>query len=175
MASNRWGAVRERSLRERLAHVPQVGRVEWLGVRPAHGAPMVVLREAEAVADRGIRGDRAAAGRVSGKRQVTVFQYEHLAVVAALMGKAEVNPEVLRRNLVVSGINVVALKGLQFAIGEEVVLEGTGPCDPCSKMDEALGDGGFQAMRGHGGITARVVRGGRIEVGAAVRALGARG
>lgn len=158
------------NLRERLAHVPQTGRLVWIGVRPAHGEPMIPLDEADVLEGRGVSGDRAArAGRVGSKRQVTLFQHEHLPVVAALSGHAEVAPALLRRNFVIAGINLVALKNLRFAIGDEVVLEGTGPCEPCSKMDEALGDGGFQAMRGHGGLTARVVRGGKVRVGDAVR------
>ena len=51
--------------------------------------------------------------------------------------------------------NLEALKRMRFRIGEHVILEGTGPCEPCAKMDDALGEGGFHAMRGHGGITAR--------------------
>ncbi|WP_437737353.1 MOSC domain-containing protein [Sorangium sp. So ce1335] len=155
------------TLRERLAHVPQAGRLVWIGVRPAYGAPMIVLPEVELVEGRGVAGDRAA--RAGGKRQVTLIQHEHLPVVASLVGRDAVTPELVRRNLVVAGSNLVALKGLRFAIGHEAVLEGTGPCEPCSKMDEALGEGGFQAMRGHGGITARVLRGGRARVGDAVR------
>ncbi|AUX48730.1 molybdenum cofactor sulfurase [Sorangium cellulosum] len=161
-----------RSLRERLAHVPQVGRVAWIGVRPAHGAPMQALHEVELIASRGVAGDCAAAGRAGGKRQVTLIQGEHLPVIAALAGgRVEVTPELLRRNVVVSGVNLLSLTWLRFAVGEEVVLEGTGPCAPCGAMDEALGDGGFQAMRGHGGITARVLRGGVVHVGDVVRAL----
>jgi MOSC domain-containing protein YiiM len=62
-------------------------------------------------------------------------------------------------------VNLVSLKGLAFRIGEEVLLVATGPCEPCSKMDRALGEGGFHAMRGHGGITARVLRGGVVRIG----------
>lgn len=153
--------------------MPQVGRVEWVGARPAHDVTMIELAEGELVAGRGLVGDRAARAKAGGKRQVTLVQHEHLPVLAALTGRAGVPPALLRRNLVVSGINLVALKGLRFALGDEVVLEGTGPCEPCSKMDAALGPGGFQAMRGHGGITARVARGGRVRAGDRVRALGA--
>jgi MOSC domain-containing protein YiiM len=68
-------------------------------------------------------------------------------------------------------VNLIALKTLRFRIGDDVILEGTGPCEPCAKMDLALGDGGFQAMRGHGGITARVIRVGLLRLGDAVRVI----
>jgi MOSC domain-containing protein YiiM len=153
-----------KSLAERLREVPQVGALTWIGVRPAHGAVLTELSEVEATEGRGLRGDVAARARVGGKRQVTLLQAEHLPVIAAFMG-ARVLPEQLRRNLLVSGINLIALSKLEFRIGERVVLRGTGPCAPCSKMDETLGEGGFQAIRGHGGITAQVIRGGLIRVG----------
>jgi MOSC domain-containing protein YiiM len=165
----------ERTLKERLADVPGEGRIAWIGVRPGHEVPMVALARARLVEGRGIEGDRAfRSGSTSGKRNVTLIQAEHLPVIAALLGRDEVRAEVLRRNLVVSGLNLIALKGLRFAIGSEatgseVLLEGTGPCEPCGKMDTALGEGGFHAMRGHGGITARVVRGGTIALGDRVR------
>jgi MOSC domain-containing protein YiiM len=160
------------TLKERLARVPQVGVVRWIGVRPGREVPMNVVAEVTAIEGRGLEGDRASAsGKVGGKRQVTLILREHLDVVARLTGKEAVAPELVRRNLVIEGVNLVALKRMRFSIGDEVVLEGSGPCEPCSKMDASLGDGGFHAMRGHGGITARIVRGGRLRVGDPVRAL----
>jgi MOSC domain-containing protein YiiM len=79
-----------------------------------------------------------------------------------------VNPQLLRRNLVVSGIPLIALKGRRFRIGE-VLLEGTDACDPCSRMEAALGPGGYNAMRGHGGLCARIVEGGTIRIGDALQ------
>ena len=98
------------------------------------------------------------------QRQVTLIQTEHLPIVAALCGKDSVQPDQLRRNILVSGINLIALKGMRFRIGE-ALLEGTGPCAPCSLMEENLGNGGYNAMRGHGGITAIVIEGGSISIG----------
>lgn len=103
------------------------------------------------------------------KRQVTLIQAEHLAVIGALLGRdVAVDPGDLRRNLVVSGLNLRALKGTVFTIGE-VVLEASGECHPCSRMEEALGPGGYQAVRGHGGLNARVLRSGILRVGDVVR------
>lgn len=95
---------------------------------------------------------------------MTLIQAEHLPVIAALCGRAEVTPEALRRNLVISGLPLLALKDARFQIGE-VILEGTGECHPCSRMEETLGEGGYNAVRGHGGLTARVIRGGLIREG----------
>jgi len=69
---------------------------------------------------------------------------------------------------VVSGINLLALKNARLQVGE-AVLEIVGPCQPCSRMEDTIGPGGYAAMRGHGGMTARVLTGGSIGVGDTVR------
>lgn len=145
-----------------MATLPRPGRVSWLGLRTARDVPMREVEAAEAVAGKGLLGDRYASA--SGKRGITLIQAEHLPVIAALAGLESVLPATLRRNLVVSGLPLVALKGRRFRIGE-AVFEGTGDCDPCSRMEAALGAGGYNAMRGHGGLCARIVSGGRIAVG----------
>jgi MOSC domain-containing protein YiiM len=155
-------------LAERLRRVPQRGEITWIGLRPGHDDPMTQPERVRVIAGRGLEGDRASRASRGGKRQVTLIQAEHLPVIASLVGRTALEPALLRRNLVVRGVNLVSLKGLRFRIGAEVVLLGTGPCEPCSKMDRALGDGGFHAMRGHGGITTRVLHGGVIHVGDAV-------
>jgi len=141
---------------------PRGGRVEWIGLRPRVRAQVDVVDAVEAVADQGLAGDRYA--KAGGNRQVTLIQLEHLHAVAAMTGRTRVDPGWLRRNLVVSGINLLALKDREFRIGD-AVLRWTGLCHPCSRMEEVLGQGGYNAMRGHGGITAAVVRGGMIRVG----------
>jgi MOSC domain-containing protein YiiM len=150
-------------LHQLLSSVPRAGKVEWIGVRSVRREPMVVVDAVEAREGRGLTGDHFRGG-ASSKRQVTLIQAEHLRVIAALLGIDAVDPAHLRRNIVVSGINLLALSGAQFAIGG-AVLEGTGQCHPCSRMEETFGAGGYNAVRGHGGITARIVSGGVIRVG----------
>jgi len=148
-----------------MTRFPRAGAVRWIGLRPARDVPMQEADMVEAVAGGGLVGDRYKGG--SGKRGLTLIQAEHLPVIAALAGHPAVAPAILRRNLVVSGIPLVALKGNRFRIGD-VLLEGTEPCDPCSRMEDALGAGGYNAMRGMGGLCARILAGGTLRVGDAV-------
>ncbi|UOQ71405.1 MOSC domain-containing protein [Hymenobacter cellulosilyticus] len=154
-----------------LATLPQQGRVEWIGIRPVRREPLVSLPEVEVLTDARLHGDHARV-KAGGKRQVTLIQHEHLQAVAGFLGREEpVDPGRLRRNLVVSGLNLLALKNRRVQLGEEVILEVTGECHPCSRMEEELGPGGYNAMRGHGGLTARIIQGGLLRVGDAVRLL----
>jgi len=137
------------------------GELVWIGVRPARGEPMIAVDEVLADQRYGLIGDRYNGS--SGKRQVTLIQWEHLAVLASMTGKI-ITPEMLRRNLVIKGINLLALKDHTFQIGD-AILQTTGLCHPCSKMEQILGPGGYNAMRGHGGLTARVLKTGVMRVG----------
>lgn len=155
-----------RTMSELLETLPRPGRLEWIGLSPARRGPIRAVTEATVHPGTGLNGDHhSPSGR--GKRQVTLIQAEHLSVIAALLGRDTVCPEMFRRNLTVSGINLLALKDRRFRVGE-VLLEGTGACHPCSRMEETFGTGGYNAVRGHGGITAKVLEGGTIRVGDAV-------
>ena len=146
-----------------LDTLPQIGQVEWIGIRPSKDQPMESLTEVQILLENGVEGDRFR-GKAGSPRQVTLIQKEHLAAVAGFLGREQpIQPEILRRNIVVSGLNLQALKGKQFQIGE-VILEHTGLAHPCSKMEAALGPGGYNAMRGHGGITARVIQPGIVRL-----------
>lgn len=148
-----------------MTQFPRPGTVRWIGLRPARDVPMREVESAEAVAGKGLVGDRYGSG--SGKRGLTLIQAEHLPAIAALAGREAVFPAMLRRNIVVEGLPLIALKGRRFRIGD-ALCEGTAPCDPCSKMETILGPGGYNAMRGHGGLCARILEGGTIRLGDAV-------
>lgn len=150
------------SLGKLMSQFAGPGKVVWIGLRPEKNAAPVAVTHAVLDPSYGIQGDHYA-GR-SGKRHVTLIQAEHLPVIAGMMQCECINPEQLRRNIVVAGINLLALKDKCFQIGE-AVLEYTGLCHPCSRMEITLGRGGYNAVRGHGGITARVMRPGKIRVG----------
>lgn len=150
------------ALAKLTSQFPRAGTVQWIGLRPKRDVPMQEVDAVEAIAGKGLQGDRYASG--SGKRGITLIQAEHLPVIAALSGHEEISPATLRRNIVVSGVPLIALVGKKFRLGE-VILEGTDACDPCERMEAALGPGAYNAMVGHGGLCARILQGGRISVG----------
>ncbi len=141
------------------------GTVIWIGLRPGRREPLLPVRHADLDPDIGLLGDHYSNSNSNSRsRQVTLIQAEHLAAIAAYLGRERLGPDLLRRNIVVSGVNLHALKGQTLQLGSALLLA-TGECHPCSRMEEALGPGGYNAVRGHGGITARVVRGGRVCLG----------
>ena len=162
------------TLRDLTTQFAQLGQLEAIYLRPTRGMVADMPSLANAIAGYGLQGDRSMqSGKKDGKRQVTLIQAEHIFALEKLI-KKPINAAILRRNLVVSGINLLAAKSLfkdqilHLTIGD-VVLEITGPCEPCSKMELTLGRGGYNAMRGHGGVTARIITGGELQIGQAVR------
>ncbi len=151
----------------RLLQAPmRPGVVTWIGLRPDRRQPLTPVPQAELDAEDGLIGDHYRS-RTNHARQVTLIQTEHIAAIGAYLGISDIDPDRLRRNVVVSGINLLALKGRRFRLGSAELLE-TGACHPCSRMEEVFGTGGYNAVRGHGGITARIIRGGRVHLGDAI-------
>jgi MOSC domain-containing protein YiiM len=142
------------------------GTVGWIGLRPGRRQPLVVVSHAGLDPEHGLIGDHYR-GRTNKARQVTLIQAEHMAAIAAYLGVGPIDPNRLGRNIVVSGINLHALKGRFFVLGSALLLA-TGECQPCSRMEETFGPGGYNAVRGHGGITARIVRPGQVVLGDAI-------
>ena len=149
------------TIKQLKKNLPQQGNVEWISVRPEKKAPLQILTTVE-VQVRGLKGDYYA-GR-SGNRSVTLIQAEHIKTVASLLHRNKIDPVEFRRNIVISGINLLALKDREFKIGT-AVLKMTGFCRPCSRMEEILGEGGYNAVIGHGGINACVISPGTIRLG----------
>ena len=143
--------------------IPQKGKVEWIGLRPKKKEELTVVESVKVHKGTGLLGDHYKKTS-SIKRQVTLIQQEHIIAVFSILGIKRIDPNLTRRNIVVSGINLLSLKHHQFRIGS-VILETTGICDPCNRMEENLGTGGYNAMRGHGGITATVIEDGEIKLG----------
>lgn len=146
-------------LAEMMARHARPGRVDWIGLRATRRARLVAVATAR-IDESGLDGDHARAG----KRAVTLIQAEHLPVIAALLGRDTVRPEDLRRNIVISGLNLAALRKRDCRLGD-TVLHVEGPCPPCSRMEETFGPGGYSAIRGHGGWYARVLSPGTVSIG----------
>ena len=156
-------------LRQLMTNFPKSGKVEWIGLRAETRGDILSVEEAKVTVKSGLEGDHYKGSNK--KRQVTLIQAEHLKAVAEILEINSINPALTRRNIVVSGINLLALHKQFVQIGT-VILEITGYCHPCSRMEQNLGNGGYNAMRGHGGLTAKVIQDGQIKVGDQVKRIG---
>jgi MOSC domain-containing protein YiiM len=135
----------------------QPGEVVSICTRPSRLAPVTFVEEVEARAGKGLMGDRY---QNNGVRQVTLIAEEDLKSVSSFLRRT-ISLSQVRRNSLTKGINLLALKGKQFQVGD-AILEFSGECHPCSRMETNLGEGGYNAMRGNGGIPAKVIQTGVI-------------
>jgi MOSC domain-containing protein YiiM len=140
------------------------GTVRQIVVRPGRKEAVREVKEVMAIEGQGLEGDRY--NSKGGSRQVTIIQQESLTAISSYLQR-NVDPSMTRRNIVVSGINLLTLKGKRFRLGQ-ALLEYSGECHPCSRMEENLGEGGYNAMRGHGGITAKILASGLVRLGDAL-------
>lgn len=154
--------------------------MNWIGLRPARKVAMLEVEQVHAVEGLGLEGDRRCQGKPGSARQITIISEEYIAQIEYFMalrrgqGQGDifgdhqpVVPAMLRRNLVVSGINLTAIRHQRLRIGE-AEIETNALCDPCSRMEQVLGEGGFAAMLGHGGLCAKITKGGIIRRGDSV-------
>ncbi len=120
---------------------------------------MTEVNEVECVAEKGLVGDRFFAWKEDYKGQVTFFEhevYERLCEKFQVMG---VPPSIFRRNIITKGVDLNTLIGKEFEI-QGMRFLGTTECAPCYWMDQAFAVGAEEAMKGHGGLRAKVLSSG---------------
>ena len=148
-----------------------VGTVERIHVASGTGGEPEPREAVEAVADRGLRGDRYFDGDGTYNEQpdlepsdVTLIEAEALAAAADEYG-VDLDAGAHRRNVTTRAVDLGALVGERFRVGE-AVIEGTGHCEPCGYMAELAEESeAATALDGRGGLDARIVESGTIAVG----------
>lgn len=157
-------AMTQKQLFARYGKDLKPGRLEWIGLRPGRKQAMWVVDEAQALAGLGLEGDHRCAKTPGSARQITLISSEFISLIETYTGIEQIDPSLLRRNLVVSGINLNALRHQTFTIGA-AVFEATALCHPCVRMNQALGQGGAASMLGYGGLCARILESGLVRLG----------
>ncbi|MBB1489120.1 MOSC domain-containing protein [Oceanospirillum sediminis] len=140
------------------------GRLDWIGLRPGRKQPMITTESVMALAELGLEGDHRCEKTPGSGRQVTLIAAESIRTIEIYSGHQHISPDQLRRNLVISGININLLRHQRFRIGD-AVFEATALCHPCSRMNQTIGPGGAAAMFGYGGLCARIIQSGLISTG----------
>jgi MOSC domain-containing protein YiiM len=151
-------------------------RIEQILTSPGHNyyghhglppgeSPLAFADSIECVAGRGIRGDRFFNYRNNYKGQITFLSREVFDLMTRALGVTTKSPGVLRRNVIVSGIDLMELIGVDFEL-QGVKFQGTAHCAPCYWMNTAFAPGAEEFLAGHcGGLRARSLPSGRISVG----------
>lgn len=154
-------------LRQRLRRTPPAPRLVAIFTSPAAGAPMQSLASVQAIAGRGLAGDRysLATGHWHPVEscEVTLISEHDLARVQRRLPVAVEHGE-HRRNLVVSGIRTRDLEGRRFRIGT-ADFEYWKPRPPCGYINQVTGENMARALGRNSGVCLRVLTGGTIRVG----------
>jgi len=126
--------------------------------------PLVKVPRIECVAGHGIRGDRFYDFRKNYKGQITFFSAEVFEKLCAHFGVKDKPAGVLRRNVIVSGVDLLSLIGREFEI-QGVRFRGTQHCAPCEWMNVAFAPGAEQFLKDNAGLRAQILGDGAIAVG----------
>lgn len=124
--------------------------------------PIIEHERIELLADRGIAGDRFLDFKDGYKGQITFIHQEAVEAVRSFLSKPGLPAWSFRRNVVIEGLDLNALVGKRFRLGE-LLFEGTEECSPCYWMDEACGTPGTEAfLKGNGGLRCRILESGTL-------------
>lgn len=127
--------------------------------QPAGTAPVIEVTQAECVAGKGIVGDRFFDWKEDYKGQITFFEYEQYERLCEKLGVMGVPPTAFRRNVITQGIDLNTLIGTEFEI-QGVRFFGTQESAPCYWMNQAFAEGAEEALKGHGGLRAKILSNG---------------
>jgi len=128
--------------------------------------PPIAVERIECIAGRGIRGDRFYDFSEDYKGQITFFSAEVFESLARTLNIASKSAGVLRRNVIVSGVDLNALIGKEFEL-QGVRFRGTAHCKPCHWLNQAFAEGTEQFLENNGGLRAQILTDGTIAVGEA--------
>src|SRR3954465_13530929 len=116
---------------EKLRREVAPGKLEWIGLRTERRGEIQVVDRAQAIVGLGLEGDHRCLKTSGSARQVSIISREYILQIQHQLGMDFINPMLLRRNLVISGMNMNLLRFQRLQIGD-VILETSALCDPCS-------------------------------------------
>lgn len=132
--------------------------------KPADEHPMLAVPEVECVAGRGLRGDRFFDYKPDYKGQITFFAGEIYDELCAALEVCDREPSAFRRNVITRGVDLNTLIGVEFEI-QGVRFLGSAECSPCYWMDRAFATGTEAALKGRGGLRAKILSDGVLRTG----------
>jgi len=128
--------------------------------KPPGGHPTVEVDEIECVTGSGLVGDRYFDFKENYKGQITFFAWEVFERMQTELGLTDATPAATRRNVITEGVDLNTLVGQEFEI-QGLRFTGTEECSPCYWMNDSFRHKGAEAaMKGHGGLRARILTGG---------------
>jgi MOSC domain-containing protein YiiM len=128
--------------------------------------PLIEVERIECIAGRGIRGDRFFDYKNDYNGQITFFAQEVFDRLCDEFPHVRKSPGALRRNVIVSGIDLNSLIGEEFEL-QGISFRGTSHCKPCFWLNTAFAPGAEQALTGHGGLRAKILTNGTLTTGPA--------
>jgi MOSC domain-containing protein YiiM len=142
------------------------GRVEGIFVTPERGALPVAVGRVRAIAGQGLEGNRYFFDQAPPGRAITLIAAEAVEALQSEHG-ISLEPAATRRNVLTRGVDVNALVGKRFRIGD-VECEGVELCEPCAHLQSLTKPGVIKGLAHRGGLNADILEGGEISVGDAV-------